>query len=41
MLNNLKKIIKKKFTLETPELIFSSNENGHQNLNHSKNSKFW
>ena len=36
MLNNLKKIIKKKIILETPELIFSGDENGHQNLNHSK-----
>ena len=35
MLNNLKKLLKK-ITLETPELIFSGDENGHQNLNHSK-----
>ena len=36
MLNNLKKIIKKKIIIENNELIFSGDENGHQNLNHSK-----
>ena len=36
MLNNIKKIIKKKLTLETPELIFSNDENGNKNLNHSQ-----